>query len=231
MKPILLDTFCKAGGAGMGYHKAGFEVIGVDIEPQPNYPFEFIQADAIEFMYARGHEFDAVHGSPPCQKYSVSTAQFRKAGKIYADLVEETRAALLKTGKPFIIENVPQAPVRPDIVLQGNMFGLPIIRRRHFELSFFMLQYPLTPECRRVGEELCSIFGKSSTERTTKGKFGLKTNREAWAYAMGIDWHMTEAELSEAIPPAYTEFIGKQLFDYLKNSPRSRHKIKNLIQP
>ena len=217
MKPILLDTFCKAGGAGTGYHKAGFKVVGVDIEPQPNYPFEFIQADAIEFILNRGNEFDFIHASPPCQLYSKSTAQTRRAGKIYPDLVAQTREAILKTGKPYVIENVQQAPIRPDIILTGNMFGLPIIRKRHFETSFFILTLSLIPEFRRVGIEISSIYGKASQDKTPKQRFGFKTIRESWAFSMGIYWHMTEAELAEAIPPAYTEFIGKSFLNQFPN--------------
>lgn len=217
MKPILLDAFCKAGGAGMGYHNAGFEVVGVDIEAQPNYPFKFIQTDAIEFILDRGNKFDAYHASPPCQLYSKSTAPQRAKGKEYPDLVDKTRVALIKTGKPYIMENVPQAPVRPDVILTGNMFGLHVLRKRHFETSIFMLNIPPIPEFRKVGEEIASVFGKASQDRTPKHRFGFKTIRESWAFAMGIDWHMTEAELSEAIPPAYTEFIGKQLIETLHN--------------
>lgn len=217
MKPVILDTFCKAGGAGMGYHKAGFKVIGVDIAPQKNYPFEFIKADAIKFILDRGHEFDAIHASPPCQLYSKSTAPQRSLGKEYVDLVEPTRLALINSGKPFIIENVPQAPIRPDVILTGNMFSLHVLRKRHFEMNFFMLQYLPIPEKRRVGDELCSIYGKASQDRAPKHRYGKKTIREAWAYAMGIDWHMTESELSEAIPPAYTEFIGRNLIETLHN--------------
>lgn len=212
----ILDAYCKAGGAGVGYHKAGFEVVGIDIEHQKNYPFEFIQGDAIEYILKHGHEYDAIHTSPPCQLYSRSTAPQRAIGKTYPDLVEPTRQALLKVGKPWVMENVPQAPVRPDVILTGNMFGLHVLRKRHFELSFFMLQIPPIPEFRIVGKDICSIYGKASQDRAPLHRFGKKTIREAWAYSMGIDWHMTEAELSEAIPPAYTEFIGRQLMDYIE---------------
>ena len=211
MKPILLDTFCKAGGAAMGYYKAGFDVVGVDIEPQKNYPFEFIQAEAIEFILNRGHEFSAIHSSPPCQLYSKSTVRQRKQGKVYPDLVAKTREALERTGKHFVIENVPQSPVRPDVILTGNQFNLYVLRKRHFELSFFMLQPFPEMEFRKVGIDICSVFGSASGDRCPVHRFGKKTIREAWAFAMGIDWHMTENELAEAIPPAYTEFIGKQL--------------------
>lgn len=209
----------------MGYHKAGFEVVGVDIEPQPNYPFEFIQSDAIEFILKRGHEFDAVAGSPPCQEYTKATAIAKARGKTYPDLVDPTRKAMRKAGRPYVMENVPQSPLRPDVILTGNMFNLPIIRKRHFETSFFMFTQPLIPEYRKVGNELCSIWGKASQDRCSKDRFGFKTIREAWAFAMGIDWHMTEAELAEAIPPAYTEYIGRALLQTLYNLNHSSLKI------
>ena len=122
----------------------------------------------------------------------------------------------IKTGKHYVIENVPQAPIRPDIILCGNMFGLHVLRKRIFELNFFMLQFSLIPEFRRVGIEISCIYGKADSNRTPVHRFGFKTIRESWAYSMGIDWYMTEAELAEAIPPAYTEFIGKS---YLQNLP------------
>ncbi|MEZ5195082.1 MAG: DNA cytosine methyltransferase [Bacteroidales bacterium] len=128
----ILDTYCKAGGASRGYAEAGFQVVGVDIEPQPNYPFPFIQADAVEFIRKNGKDFDAIHASPPCQKFSCSTGSHRKAGKSYPDLIEPTRKALEATGKPFIMENVSQAPLRHDLILMGHMFNLWVIRKRIF---------------------------------------------------------------------------------------------------
>lgn len=218
-RPKLLDTFCKAGGAGMGYYRAGFDIVSVDIEPQPNYPFEFIQADAIEYIKENGHLYDITHASPPCQKYTPSTAQFRQKGKEYPDLVNSTRQALESTNKPYIIENVPGAPIRNDIVLTGESFGLKVIRKRHFELSFFMLQHTLLPKKGSVKNgDYVSVFGKAGLGKVKGGntcKFRKKTIRETWAYAMGIDWHMTDIELSEAIPPAYTEYIGKQAIEIL----------------
>jgi len=104
---ILLDLFCKAGGAAMGYHRAGFDVIGVDIEPQPNYPFEFVQADAIEYLIANGRQFDAIHASPPCQAYSITQ---KLQGRKHPELIAPTRAALKHIGCPWVIENVPESP-------------------------------------------------------------------------------------------------------------------------
>ena len=223
MKKLLLDTFCKAGGCSMGYHRAGFDVVGVDISPQPNYPFEFFQMDAIEFIEKHGHKFDIIHASPPCQGYSRSTGQFRKNGKVYPDLIVPTRDALIKTGKPYIIENVPSAPIIPDIKLCGEMFGLLVIRWRWFELGggIFMLQ-PGKPQIKkkmvRNGERV-SVFGNGNYRKSKNDKMPLfkkESVRATWSHAMGIDW-MTVLELSEAIPPVYTEFIGKSIIDQLCN--------------
>jgi site-specific DNA-cytosine methylase len=131
MKPRLLDLFCGAGGAGMGYHRAGFEVVGVDIAPQPHYPFEFHQGDALEYLAAHGHEFDAIHASPPCQRYS-SIQRITKNKHKWPDLVDPVRQLLIKSGKPYVIENVQGAPLRVDAFMCGSMFGLGMIRHRIF---------------------------------------------------------------------------------------------------
>lgn len=200
----------------MGYHRAGFQVVGVDIEPQPNYPFEFFQMDAIEFITKHGREFDIIHASPPCQGYSRSTYMFRKAGKVYPDLIQDTRAAMIATGKPYIIENVPSAPIQPHIKLCGEMFGLLVIRWRWFELGeLFMLQ-PGKPQIKKnmvTNGERVSVFGNGNYRKSKNDKMPLFKKgsvRATWSHAMGIDW-MTVGELREAIPPAYTEFIGKSI--------------------
>lgn len=231
----LLDLYCGGGGAGMGYHRAGFEVVGVDINPQPNYPFTFIQADALEYVAAHGHEYDAIHASPPCQQYSISTSFAKQKGATYSDLVTPTRELLDVTGKPYIIENVPGAPIRPDITLVGYIFGLKVIRRRLFELNFFCLQPIIPPKKGSVyAGDFVSVFGSGSWKpsnwsRKSQLKNGIstqilpawrkKTIRETWAYAMGIDWHLTTKELSQSIPPAYTEFIGSELMRQLTCKP------------
>ena len=120
----------------MGYYRAGFDVVGVDIDPQPRYPFEFHQADALAFLVEHGHEFDAIHASPPCQKYSLAAQQWRSSGQEYPDLVEDTRSALIMAGRPYVIENVPGAPLIDPIVLNGAFFGMNLRRTRWFETSF-----------------------------------------------------------------------------------------------
>lgn len=215
---ILLDTFCRAGGAGMGYHQAGFEVVGVDIEPQPNYPFEFIQGDAIEFIAKHGHEFDAIHASPPCQKFSTMTnGLWKDRTEQHPDLIAPTRKELIDTGKPFIIENVSGARselINP-IMLCGTMFGLQnengnqLRRHRYFEGLFIF-----TPTCRHNNMQSVGVYGHSggSSRRDGLTMFSV----EDWKEVMQIDW-MTGAELAEAIPPAYTKFIGEHLMKHLKN--------------
>ncbi len=219
-RPLLLDLFCGAGGCAVGYHRAGFDVVGVDIKPQPRYPFRFIQGDAMEYLAAHGREFDAIHASPPCQRYSVGASIHDSAGN-HPDLVAECRRLLDTAGKPWVIENVPNSPLRRPLVLCGLIFGLKVIRHRLFESSFLMMQ----PEHRRHPTGLST--GTLTTKRGGTGN-GYSTGahglvcvagnnfvREAGAAAMGIDW-MTRKELAQAIPPAYTEFVGKNLLAALR---------------
>lgn len=207
----LLDLFCKAGGASMGYHKADFEVTGVDIEPQKNYPFEFIQADAMSLSLEFIRQFDAIHASPPCQAYSMASMQWRIQGKEYLDLVEPTRTILKNSGRPYVIENVPGAPLINPIVLNGAFFGLKVRRIRLFECSFnvpFILLPNDLPSTFRMGRPVREGFDAI----TPVGHF---SNIPYARQEMQIPW-MTGAELTQAIPPAYTEWIGKHLMDSVK---------------
>lgn len=133
IRPRLLDLFCGAGGAAMGYHLAGFDVVGCDINPQPNYPFPFHQYDALAAIVEQGHRFDFIHASPPCQSYTPLNAYNHHE---YPDLIAVTRELLVASGKPWIIENVPQAPLIDPVTLCGPMFGLKLYRHRLFEASF-----------------------------------------------------------------------------------------------
>lgn len=204
----LLDLYCGAGGAAMGYHRAGFaEIVGVDIAPQPRYPFTFVQGDAIEYALAHGHEFDVLHASPPCQRYSSLKSMTRRD---YPDLIAPTRDALIRSGKPYVIENVPDAPLVGPIMLCGLMFGLRVLRHRLFETNF-ALAAPAHPK----HDVRCAPQGRrASVSRplvTVTGHFaGIAYAREA----MGIGW-MTRDELAQAIPPAYTEYIGRHLMESL----------------
>ena len=219
-RPRLLDLFCGAGGAAVGYHRAGFDVVGVDIKPQPHYPFEFHQGDALEVLadldgwaddlpmpvapFWDRRRFDAIHVSPPCQAYSVATPDKSRC----PDLLPQTRRLLEQTGLPWVIENVPGAPMRADYVLCGCMFGLDVERRRWFETSWH--GFSMRPPCN--GHEVIPVFGGgdagSNTQRRRR-RLGLPPiSIEDKRRAMGIDW-MTRDELSQAIPPAYTEWVGR----------------------
>jgi DNA (cytosine-5)-methyltransferase 1 len=219
MRPRLLDLFCGAGGAGMGYYRAGFDVVGVDHVRQSRYPFEFVQADALEYVAVHGHEFDAIHASPPCQRFSRLT----RFGKIknsllnHPDLIEPTRAALQATGKPYVIENVVGAPLCNPIMLCGTMFGLRTIRHRLFECGrFFLLSLPHTPHrgisvygpAQKDSMRAYSSFGRGATHI---GAYGERFSAPDARIAMDVPWMTNRKQISQAIPPAYTEFIGRQL--------------------
>ncbi|MEV0089116.1 DNA methylase [Saccharopolyspora sp. NPDC050642] len=209
-KPLLLDLFCCAGGAGMGYHRAGFEVIGVDINPQPNYPFEFHQADAIKFVTSHGREFDAIHASQPCQAGCTLTAGTNN-GRTYPQLIPATRDALIRIGRPWVIENVAGAPIRKDLMLCGEMFGLAVIRHRFFELDGWTITQPPHPKHR--GRVAGMRHGQwfEGPYFAVYGEGGGKGTVPQWQQAMGITWTDVRKEIAEAIPPAFTELIGSAL--------------------
>jgi DNA (cytosine-5)-methyltransferase 1 len=218
-KPRILDLFCCAGGVAMGYSRAGFDVVGVDIDPQPRFPFEFIQADALTLDMNFIRSFDAIHASPPCQSYSDLAKRNGNAHE-WPRLVEPVREMLIGSGLPWVIENVEGAPLINPIVLCGTMFkGLRVLRHRLFESNFTLVAPP------HGKHPICHTFDKR------KGQYG-KTNEMtdfvsvngggnctvmAARDAMGIDW-MTKNELNEAIPPAYTECIGKQLMKHINST-------------
>lgn len=203
MRPRLLDLFCGAGGAAMGYYRAGFDVVGVDIAPQPRYPFEFHQADAMTYPL---DGFDAIHASPPCQRFTSLRSVFDSSK--YEDLVEPTRDKLIASGLSWVIENVVGAPLRRDLTLCAAPFGLRSYRHRIFESNVPLRQPEHPRHVVRVNRRKKNRRGHWDAGGfvTVVGDIGSYVGPEA----MGIDW-MTGAELSQAIPPAYTEFIGKQL--------------------
>lgn len=212
-RPRLLDLFCKEGGAGRGYADAGFEVVGVDIRPQPRYPFAFVQGDAVEYLAAHGHEFDAVHASPPCQAHS---ALARSNPHTYADFIPQTRALLVQLGKPWVIENVEGAPLVDPVTLCGSMFGLgtdqyELRRHRLFESNVPLPQMP----CQHSDRPVIGVYGGKARLRRRTPHWGTNLPKADGEQAMGIDW-MTIAGLSEAIPPAYAEWIGGHLLDALR---------------
>lgn len=242
-RPLLLDLFCGAGGAAMGYYRAGFDVVGVDIKPQPHYPFTFIQGDALDAMRRlldgerigklgmAGHNWfglkniSAVHASPPCQfGTGVQALGIARNGSYpeHVNLIPQTRELLEEAGLPYVIENVGGARrnLRSPIMLCGKYFGLHVYRHRYFECVPFLLMpahiahKDQTPSAGNgISQKgFISICG-------TGGVKGMKAHEivEYWQWAIGIDWTDDRHELAEAIPPAYTEFIGRQLMEVIKH--------------
>jgi DNA (cytosine-5)-methyltransferase 1 len=214
-RPRLLDLYCKAGGAGKGYADAGFEVVGVDIEPQPNYPFEFIQDDALDWLSALPvADFDAIHASPPCQAHT--TLRHRTGGE-YPDLIAATREPLGRSGLPYVIENVVGAPLVNPIVLCGSSFGLGVDGRQLRRHRLFESNVPMmAPPCQHRGE-VVGVYGTGGGGQMTRGykARGVAEAREA----LGTPW-MTLAECAQAIPPVFAEHIG----GYLMTAVRATEK-------
>ena len=232
----ILDLFCGAGGAGMGYHRAGFEVVGVDISKQPDYPFKFAHADATALVKDRiegcwhegagtslsgrwdgclGH-FDVIHMSPPCQGYTALTTGTNAGSTAQPKLVAQMREWADATGLPYVIENVQGSDVRRDLVLCGEMFGLGVIRHRYFEVSGFEAKAPThKPHQGRVrGWRHGEYF--DGPYLAVYGEGGGKGTVAEWQDAMGIHWTDNRHSIAEAIPPAYTEFIGRQLIAHIE---------------
>ncbi len=204
----ILDLFCGAGGAAMGYHRAfpDAEIVGVDINPQPRYPFTFVQGDAMVLLQMPAYLdlYDLIHASPPCQRYSRMTVRWGAQGE-HPDLVAPTRERLRRADVPYVIENVEQAPLLHPTVLCGSAFGLGVRRHRSFECSFVT---SAAPPCRHAEQgRPVGVYGHSGGQSKRDGiSFG---GGAVWSRSMQIDW-MTNAELAQAIPPAYTEWIGQQ---------------------
>lgn len=244
-RPVALDLFCGAGGASMGLHRAGFDVVGVDNRPQPRYPFRFIQGDALKPPLDLSR-FDLIWASPPCQAHTALSKMWNS--RKHPDLIPETRDLLEASGRPYVIENVPGAPLKATIRLCGSMFdlktpcGAELRRHRYFETSFLVLQ----PECQH-GWSVIGVYGGHVRDRCrTIGIYGegcrdassdkrrtititshtpqqnVERNRVRRTYtaddaraAMDMPW-ATIAELSQAIPPAYSEFIGRTALRYMR---------------
>lgn len=235
----LLDLFCGAGGCAVGYSRAGFtQVYGVDIAPQPRYPFGFVQGDALEVLksliagepikFGRQwlglHNFDAIHASPPCQKYSQVNRRSHMQGKDYPDLIGPTRAILEKCSQPWVIENVEAAPLNlGSIRLCGTSFGLPIRRHRLFESSVMLFGM----DCRHSRfreKKYPTCFQPERGKRvlsTVVQVYGHTEGCALWPAALGIDW-MNRHEMTQAIPPAYTEYVGRQLIAAVEATNGSR---------
>jgi DNA (cytosine-5)-methyltransferase 1 len=213
VKPRVLDLFCGAGGSAVGYSRAGFEVVGVDNRPQPNYPFRMSVRDALEV--ADTYTVDAIHASPPCQHFTKYRNAVKDISDRYEDLLEPTRELLQEIGLPYVIENVEGAPLHDPVMLCGSMFNLDVRRHRLFETN-----WPLQPPWQPCRHKLWSPRFKSATGRKPNSRLTIEIGSwdepvERQKRAMGVDWTITTRELSEAIPPAYTSFIGAQLMQFI----------------
>ena len=220
-RPRLLDLFCCAGGAAKGYHEAGFEVTGVDTVEQPNYPFDFIMGDALDLDGGFLSEFDAIHASPPCQAYSVTAKRTGRGGD-WPMLIKPTRKMLRTTGLPYVIENVVGSPLKDPIVLCGTMFsGLRVIRHRLFESNFKIappkhIPHKSHPLCHTLDKRKAHYRKTDEWVNYVQVNGGGNCTLLAARDAMGIDW-MTKREINEAIPPAYSKYVGRALMARVKN--------------
>jgi DNA (cytosine-5)-methyltransferase 1 len=206
----MLDLYCAAGGSARGYGQAGFETTGVDILDQPNYSGDhFVQGDAVEYLKAHWREFDVVHASPPCQAF---TAYRRRPDHVAPalNLIPATREALIEAGLPYVIENVPGAPLLDPITLCGSAFGLDVRRHRLFESSFPMV----SPGCDHSWQtprfpQATNRVNLRSTVEVGVYRIPLAEQKRA----MGVDWDVTLHELSQMVPPAYSRWIGARLME------------------
>lgn len=205
-QPRLLDLGCKAGGAAVGYARAGFEVVGVDIEPQPHYPFRFIQDDMLTCPL---EGFDAYHVSAPCERFSLAS-WFHHSQDRHPDLITPMRERLRATGKPYVLENVVGAPLLAPLLLCGAMFGLRVYRHRLFESNVFLFGHSHIRH--KVKAAAPGAIAREDEFWCVGGHFGHKDEAQA---AMGIDWMKTVEEIAKAIPPAYTEWVGRQVLAYV----------------
>jgi DNA (cytosine-5)-methyltransferase 1 len=214
IRPRLLDLFCCEGGAATGYHAAGFDVLGVDIEPQPRYPFPFVRGDALEFLDRAPFGFDVIHASPPCQRWADGTHD----RSIHPDLIQPIRERLKRTGLPFVIENVRAAPLNDRVMICGGGLGLTtgrwqLHRHRYFESNVPLIGVP----CAKHLPETISVVGHGTPSGMRKP--GLPDPRMVDRRAvMEMPWASRHGT-SEAIPPRYTEHIGWQLLNHLARTP------------
>lgn len=219
-KPKLLDLFCGAGGAAKGYAEAGFNVVGIDNKRQPRYPFNFYQRDAIDVLRREDlSHFDVIHASPPCQFYSVNRFTSSGKGLNHPDSIAEVRTLLRATGKPYVIENVQGAPLEYPVMLCGTQFGLKVFRHRFFESNVMMF----CPTHLTHTDKACRQ-GMKPKENEFVIVTGNFSGVEAGRKAMGIEW-MVRSELTQAIPPEYTKYLGGQLINALSNQRKIEERM------
>ncbi|MET7563776.1 DNA methylase [Streptomyces sp. NPDC005479] len=235
-RPRVLDLFCCSGGAGMGYWRAGFEVVGVDITPRPRYPFRFIEGDALDAMREMCQEFSLVHASPPCQAHTALTKGTNR-GRRYVDLIPQMRELCQWYGVPWVIENVSGADIRKDLTLCGEMFGLDVIRHRHFEIHWWGGEPIQLAHIKHRGPVRGWRHGvyRDGPYIAAYGKGGGKGTVAEMQAAMDITWTDVHEELTEAIPPAYTEYIGRQFITTgewgAALMPNAEERLAALVRP
>lgn len=205
----LLDLFCGGGGAAYGYELAGFDVTGVDNVPQPKYKGNFIQSDAILYLKENFQFYDVIHASPPCQKYSMASMQFRIKGKEYVDLISITRKELISTRKPYIMENVPGSPLINPILLCGSMFDMATYRHRLFESNM-----PLIAPIHFKHIHLNTKMGRPIKENEFVQYVGHFSGVKEVQEMTGLHW-LGQSELAQSIPPKYTKYLGEQVKTFL----------------
>jgi DNA (cytosine-5)-methyltransferase 1 len=211
-RPKLLDLCCGAGGSAEGYARAGFDVTGVDVVPQPHYSYRFIEGDALLYLTDYGEDYDAIHASWPCQKFTAYRRRGDGVGDGYPDLIAEGRTMLKATGRPYVLENVVGAPLRSPVQLCGSSFGLDVRRHRLFETN-----WPLTGRHCDHGWQT-PRFPQATNRVNLRSTVEVGVRRiplDVQKRAMGVDWTVTREELSQAVPPAFTRFIGEQLMGYI----------------
>jgi DNA (cytosine-5)-methyltransferase 1 len=215
----VLDLYCGAGGAGEGYARAGFDVVGVDLRPQPRYPFGFVEMDALAYLALHGHRYDVIHASPPCPRYSTASKSWNGRPDEHPDLIEPTRALLEHVGRPWVIENVVGAPLHDPVVLCGASFpGLRVIRHRLFEssLPLYAPEHRAHPLCFTMDRRKAHYGRLDPWRDFVHVNGGGNAPVAAKLDAMGIDRPMLGREVNDAIPPAYTEFLGRQIRELLR---------------
>ena len=214
-----LDLFCSAGGMSAGFVQAGYMMVGSDLRPQKHYPYTFHQDNALCVLDTllngkqwNGYSLDDfafIHASPPCQAFSVAGERWRQQGKQWINLIEPTRQRLIATGKPYVIENVMQAPLRDAVVLCGSMFDLRVLRHRQFETNWGLMA---PGPCQHRGTVKDGYYFTVAGHGVQRDQ--PKATQAERRAAMGIDW-MNRNELAQAIPPAYARYIGEQLKEVL----------------
>ena len=220
----VLDVYCGAGGAAVGLAAAGFNLHGIDINVQPEYPFPYHCENAIKLSVEYIKNFDLIWASPPCQAYTKAAHRWRQEGRNYPDLVGKTRELLTAAGVPFVIENTQSAPIRHDLMLCGTMFNLNVLRHRFFEIEGFKVPQPIHEKHKGTVKngDFTTVAGHGGNDNMHNycklNKMVGASKLQVWQHAMGIDWVTDMKSLAQCVPPAYSEYIGKSFISYIKSA-------------